>query len=65
MLEDFLKSIPNELAKLAGAVNEAMQLTDLAWGPGRVDDLDGDLEVSLSFLSHRGTSHHPLEWDLP
>lgn len=27
--QDFLKSIPNELAKLAGAVNEAMQLTDL------------------------------------
>ena len=34
MLEDFLKSIPNELAKLAGAVNEAMQLTDLAWDLG-------------------------------
>eukprot|EP00435_Cladocopium_sp_Y103_P046086 s1680_g13.t1 len=28
-MKDFLKSIPNELAKLAGAVNEAMQLTDL------------------------------------
>lgn len=29
-VQDFLKSIPNELTKLAGAVNEAMQLTDLA-----------------------------------
>ena len=28
-MKDFLKSIPNELTKLAGAVNEAMQLTDL------------------------------------
>ena len=27
--QDFLKSIPSELAKLAGAVNEAISLTDL------------------------------------
>ena len=34
--EDFLKSIPNELTKLAGAVSAAMQLTDLAAGPAEL-----------------------------
>ncbi|CAE7245777.1 Dnah1, partial [Symbiodinium pilosum] len=36
-MKDFLKSIPSELAKLAGAVNEAISLTDL------VEDLHYEL----------------------
>ena len=47
-----MKSIPSELTKLAGAVNEAMQLTDLAprWETFKAISLRASLRKSLKSL---------------